>query len=182
MNKLYKTFTYSGNLMQRWKNYGLTPSFDEENQIINFQLPEGWEDTQTSEERDETLDKWCIDEATFEVKYACEIAGVLHPLRLTEGEQDSHEFSCNISPLLEIEEGTEKIDVCFTASLCGKTLKLIRGTFDPNGELKQLGDDESAGLLFNVGHGFAMFVHFADTKHISSLCFMGKIEDVNRKQ
>jgi hypothetical protein len=30
-------------------------------------------------------------------------------------------------------------------------LKLIRGTFDPNGELKQLGDDESAGLLFNVG-------------------------------
>ena len=86
-----------------------------------------------------------------------------------------------VAPLLEIEEGTEKIDACFTASLCGKTLKLIRGTFDPNGELKQLGDDESAGLLFNVGHGFAMFVHFADTKHISSLCFMGKIEDINRQ-
>jgi hypothetical protein len=57
----------------------------------------------------------------------------------------------------------------------------ISEEFDPKHKLKQLGDDKSAGLLFNVGHGFAMFVHFADTKHISSLCFMGKIEDINRQ-
>jgi hypothetical protein len=67
-----------------------------------------------------------------------------------------------VAPLLEIEEGTEKIDACFTASLCGKTLKLIRGTFDPKRKLKQLGDDKSAGLLFNVGHPFFTFVFFLD--------------------
>jgi hypothetical protein len=179
MDKLYKTFTYSGNLVQRWDNYGLPTSWDSENQTLTFQLPEGWEDTMTSEERKETLDNWCIDLPTFEVKYNCEIAGVSHPLRIIEREKDCLELSCELFPLIEVNgNNTEKVEVCLTASLCGKTLKLIRGTFDPRGELRQLGDDDSAGLLFNVGYGFAMFVHFADEQKISSVCFFGKVEEI----
>ena len=67
----------------------------------------------TSEERKETLDNWCIDLPTFEVKYNCEIAGVSHPLRIIEREKDCLELSCELFPLIEVNgNNTEKVEVC----------------------------------------------------------------------
>ena len=53
----------------RWEGGSLLSTFY---LTLTFKLPEGWEDTMPSDERKETLDKWCIDVPTFEVKYECE--------------------------------------------------------------------------------------------------------------
>ena len=177
MSKLFDTFTYKSNLMQRWKNYGLRPEWDADAQTLSFAFPEGWTDTMSDETRSRTLTDWCIDEPTYNVKYNLEIDGMLCNVRIKERDNDNLEFIANMKTLVNV---SEKDSVClkFTAHACEKTLSLFEGVVDLKQKLLQLGDDNAAGYVLNVGHGFALFVHFADSNQISSIVFLGKLENI----
>ena len=176
MSKLYDTFTFGGNLVQRWKNYGLQPTWDARTQTLSFSFPEGWTDTMSETTRAQILSDWCIDEPTYDVKYAIELGGTVFPVRYNERDKGNLEFIANVNPFLDVT-GKESIDLKFTASACNKTLTLVEGFFKLDKKLLQLGEHDNAGYLFNVGHGFALFVHFADEKKISSVAMLGKIEN-----
>jgi hypothetical protein len=172
---LYDTFTFGGNLVQRWKNYGLQPTYNADTQSLSFEFPEGWTDTMSEETRARTVSDWCIDEPTYNVKYTLTLGDALYTVRFTERDNDNLEFIANMKGLLDVT-GKETLRLRFTAHACDKTLALIEGEIDLKQKLRQLGDGENAGYLFNVGHGFALFVHFADEKQISSVVFLGKFE------
>ena len=199
MSKLYDIFTYKGNLVQRWKNYGIDVDWDEATQTLNFKYPEvnirarcdlfldrflifvvhaqGWTSTMSEETRAETLRDWCIDEPTLDVKYQVKLDGQTYPVIVRERDNDRLEFTSNVIPLKTVGDATVAFE--FTAQVKGKKkLVIFSGEFDPKGTLRQLGDDDNAGLLFNLGHGFALFVHFADQMTISSVALLGKLDDV----
>lgn len=177
MSKLFDTFTYKSNLLQRWENYGLKPTWDGDAQTLSFVFPEGWTDTMSAETRARTLADWCIDEPTYNVKYTLQLDDLLYTVRFNERDKDSLEFIANIKGLVDVS-GKDSIRLKFIAQACGKTLSLFEGDIDLKQELIQLGDDGNAGYLLNVGHGFALFVHFADPIKISSVVFLGKLENI----
>jgi len=176
MSKLFDTFTYNSNLVQRWKNYGLQPEWDPNAQTLTFTYPEGWTDTMSEETRARTLADWCIDEPTYNVKYTLQLDDDLFTVRFKERDNDNLEFIANMKNFVDVSAKTT-VKIKFDAHACEKTLALFEGEIDLKQNLLQLGDD-AAGYLFNVGYGFALFVHFADRNQISSIVFEGKLENM----
>ena len=99
-----------------------------------------------------------------------------HAVRLKERDKDNFEFIANVKQFVDVSAKTT-VKIRFEARACEKTLALFEGEIDLKQELLQLGDD-AAGYLFNVGHGFALFVHFADRNQISSIVFLGKLDNM----
>ena len=133
---LYDMFTHKGTLEQRWENYGMCTSYDEETETLTVRVPEGWTDDMTAEEKAERKEQWCIDDGSTGVDYELLISGPgderrTEKMQVRERTNDRFEFQTSVffDPLRNVEPRT-RVDLELTATvhLAKKKPKSLRSS------------------------------------------------------
>ena len=185
---MYDMFTHKGTLEQRWENYGMRTSYDQETETLTVTVPEGWTDDMTAKEKAERKEEWCIDDGSTGVDYKLFISGPgmgqrVEKMQVRERTNDRFEFQTSVffDPLRNVDPKT-RVDLELTATVTlarkkSKTFTLVKGHFEAQETLRVIGDS-SPGLFFVAEGGFGVFVHFGGKSCVTNIAFVGRLDDL----
>lgn len=181
-------FTHKGTLEQRWENYGMRTSYDQDTETLTVTVPEGWTDDMTAEEKAERKEQWCIDDGSTGVDYELVISCPgneqrVEKMQVRERTNDRFEFQTSVffDPLRNVEPKT-RVDLELTATVHlakkkSKKFTLVKGHFEAQETLRVIGNS-SPGLFFVAEGGFGVFVHFGGKSCVTNIAFVGRLDDL----
>lgn len=183
-----------GQAEKAWKAAGLTPRFDPIRNELSVDVPrnQDWNDRLTHNMIEDLRERWCIDEPTLDVSYACEMGpvgreteAVVIPMRIAASRGNTN-YILVFSPSKTTYAGTGWVDIVpskstiimpcpsqghvyvkVTATLdrTNTRFTFIDGTFPlEQDKLDTLGPN-TPGRMFTIGPKCVLFVHWIARSH-----------------
>lgn len=192
---LYDAFTGKGVLPSHWAASGVETSYDPETKDLIFEMPQGWSDRMSDEDRVDRRKLWSeVANPTYNVEYRLctriSSVDVVTKLVTTEHDDGMIEFRTNIDfNKVDLERGSSiSIDLIALAKMVGKDdpkrIVLLRGDVLVPTETLWLSKN-TPGFFFVVEGGIILSFHTLQTDKKNTICithvsFLGRIENVEK--